>query len=194
MLLGIVLEIAPEFVRESVFGRNILLQNISDAVYWLAQVGELELLFTTVNLPVVAYNHYPFTMLGDERFTVQDLVMNAVVKFFQRFCNHLKGAALIVRNQVLYVFKIKGLRTMAADDISDIEKECSLSFVLESSFAAEAILLRDTCNGERLARESGTENVEMLRNVGFGFLLCDVTKRHITEVSHVGLLRVLVPF
>ena len=103
--------------------------------------GEGEVFLTTETLSVKTYNHNTFAMLWNISLAIHYFVVDRVIQLFQCFAYNTKRITFIVRSKVLHIFQIKGFGAMAINNISYIEKQCSLCLVFESGGASKTFLL-----------------------------------------------------
>src|SRR5690606_24192574 len=99
-----------------------------------------------------------------------------ITQLIKRFHDDLEGPSLIMAFQVLNIFQNKRSRTLYFKNLSNIEKQSSLSLALKSVCTAEGVFLRHTCNRKWLAGKSSQQNM-MIRNqprpsAAEGYLLC----------------------
>lgn len=92
---------------------------------------------------------------------------------------------------MLHGLQHKGGRLVLIEDFRDGEEEVALFLVLKAVLTAEAVLLGDAREAERLAGKAATENVE-LGNVGHRYRM-NVAVRRLAEVGGVGLAAEPVP-
>ena len=91
---------------------------------------------------------------------VDDCVIDGVTKCFREHAvDDVECSAAIVAFQVLNVLQHECGGPVEVEDVGDGEEEVALLQVIEAVLAAEAQLLRNAGNAERLTRKSGAEDV-----------------------------------
>ncbi len=93
---------------------------------------------------------------------------------------------------MLDVLKDERVGLVVLDDVRDFEKQVSLFLVIETVLFAEAQLLRNSGDAERLSGKTRAEDV-VLWNIGDCYGM-NVAVRLLAEVRFVCDLSVLVPF
>ena len=104
-------------------------------------------------------------MLGHEVPAVDNSRIKVVTQILQSVSNDSERLLLVVRDQILDVLEEKRARPFSSYDSRDIEEQRSLGFAQESVRASQGILLRDAGNAERLAGETGEQDV-VVRHLG----------------------------
>ena len=110
-----------------------------------------------------------------------------------------EGLAAVMTLKVLHVLQQEGGGAVMVDDLGQIIEQCSLCVAQEAVWTAKGVLLADTRNRERLARETGQQHVmgrDCLRCVRVGphILGEDVfAVRRFWEIGAVGLPAEPVP-
>ena len=135
-----------------------------------------------------------FAMLRDEVCAVNDAPMNVVTQLLgQCAADNFKGAALVMRLQVLYIFQQEGARALGRDDARHVEEQRPLGFTGEAVCFAKRIFLRDAGNRKRLTGKTGQLYV-VVRNLGsvnLGNVAVD--QMPVPEIVGIGFLCIAVP-
>lgn len=108
-------------------------------------------------------------------------VGNIVAKFIKRFHDDAERISLIVALQIFYVLKNENGRLFGSDDPGDIKKKGPLGVAFKAVFSAQRVLFADTGNTERLAWETGEQNI-MVRN-GCSDRSIRLVFRHIGKIA-----------
>ena len=215
VLGGVALQVGPELVGEDVFRVDLPGGMVEEAVaipheMRLRAVGAVQDVLHRVHalrrqrqgVPVEgdliglaeADDQDALAVLRNEVRAIDDARVDVVAEVVERALDHVEGAPLVVRHQVLDVLQQEGARLFGFDDAADVEEERALRFVGEAVRAAEGVLFGDAGNRERLAGEAGEQQV-VIGNVG-GVDLRDVAVDGVSirKILGVGFLRVRVPF
>ena len=87
--------------------------------------------------------------------------------------------------QSFYIFEEKGFRSLSSNNFCHIKKQCTSGFLKAKSF---------TCQRECLTRKSGTQYIEIIRNLLFGSLFGYITERYFAKVDDICFLSLRIPF
>jgi hypothetical protein len=111
--------------------------------------------------------------------------------FRQNPIDGLKCSAPVVILKILDVLQYEGAGSVIIEDISNLEKEITLLFIVKSVFTAQAILLGDAREAEGLTRKAPAKNIVIGNgadpyavNVAVGFLM---------KISLVSTSRIFIP-
>ena len=135
-------------------------------------------------------------MLRREMLAVDHAVMHFVAEFVaQGLQDHVEGAALVVRQQILHVLQQERGGALGRDDPRDVEKERALRRAFETVRPAQRVFLADAGDRKRLAREAAEQHV-VARHV-FGRERDDVADQRVLAAAGIilaiGLGRKVVP-
>ena len=103
VLLGVVLQIAPEVIRERVFLADILIEDLGERWLLVFEFGELEAvrIFSVAEADDVD----AFPVLRNERLSVDHSVIDVVSERIQRIDDRAVGASAVMVAQVLHVLE-----------------------------------------------------------------------------------------
>lgn len=186
---GIVLEILPEVIGQSVLLWHLVVQYLTQLGSFFRKYRPLEGTF----LPE-ANNEDPFPVLWYQTLRINDPIVNVITKLFgQDLMDHFECVALIVALQVLHILQNEGLRSVMFEDISNVEEEVALPLIFKTMFPAKAVLLRNSGKAEWLAGKTGAQHI-VRRNPLYQTRLGDVAvQRRVREIRGIGLLGIFVP-
>lgn len=121
MFLRIILEIQPQFIRKSIFGIDIRIQNIPDFQMRIFFYRKGECLFPLIQIIPESDDHNTFPVLRDIIFPIHDLIMDIVSQFLKRIGYHMESPAFIMGLQIFYILEIKCFGTFSADYLRNIK-------------------------------------------------------------------------
>lgn len=214
VLLGVVLQVQPEVVGEGVFVLHFLFLVVEKSSFVplqdrFAAVGTVQDVFECVR--TLGWQRQRVEIECDRLAETDDedalavlryevrAVYNAIVDvvaevFGQGAADDIKGAAFVVRDEILDVLQQESARTFCLDDARHVEEQRALCFAGEAVFLAQRIFFRHSSNRKGLAGKPSQQHV-VVGNVG-GIYLGDVSGdgMSVAEIFGVGFLRVAVPF
>ena len=194
MPLRIRLKIIPQFITQCIFTVNNGVQYILDFQDGRFRGRKRKLFFPIKNIAVKTYNHYSLTMLWHITLPVHNKIMNRIPQLIKSATNYLKSIAFIVRYKVFHIFKEKSFRSVPAYYVCHIKEQSPLRFVLEACLTAKALLFRYTSYRKWLTGETCAKYIKLFRNIAFRQVFCYISKRHLTKISKISFLCILVPF
>lgn len=187
VLLGVVLQILPEVVRQRVFFQRV---RFKDGGQLRPLFGEFWK-FKIMRFPETDQKD-AFAVLRHDALCINDLVINGVTqRFGQGVVNDFKCPALVVVSEIFDILQNERGGLMVFENVGNLEKEVALLLVVKAVLPAKAQFLGYARDAERLAGKACTENV-MRGNVRDGHLM-NVPVRFFAKISLIGDLGVFVP-
>jgi len=98
-------------------------------------------------------------MLRNPMTRVDHSVYYFIAQRIERRHNHVKGPAVVVRNEILHVFQEDDRWLLSFEQTGNLEKQVALGHVLKAMLPAQAQFLTNTRNAERLARKAGSKHL-----------------------------------
>lgn len=133
MFGGIIAQVFPEMIGKRVFRIGISFKDAAELRALRRKFREGEV------APFAEADHEnALAVLRDDRFRVDDLVINVVAeRLFQGVADDLKGAALIVPFEILDVLEDECGGLLVFEDVRDFKEQVALLHIFEAVLAAE---------------------------------------------------------